>query len=729
MNVDLSSHFKHCRCYDITAKLLMLVITLLSFAGCKSSTETSEQETAVVEAPVPSQPVSAPLRSLPVTASKARVLILHDSAGSWGYVGKEHAMLLENLLGHFDVTVRTQAITTYSAGQVNQYSATFYLGTTYDEPSFYPEDASEQRRYRDFLNDVINTSSTVVWVNHNLWQLSTLWPNPSGLDGLTSRFGFAYKGLVNHQYNRVMYKGADLGKAVVHFAHPGAVLDGCVEEASGQYACAPELNTIQVVDANQVQVHAQAYSTLQAEEGSTPYIVQSGSFWYVGDLPFLHHSIKDRYLAFADLLHDILGILPSDESNTALLRLDQIHPRSDPSQLNTLIDYLEGQQIPYAAAISPLYTDNSSAEDSLAIHDSDISAQLQQSVAPGLMSVVAHGLSHQWEGGSNPYSGITGEDAEFYSITSDHDHSVSYEGVIGDSQSSRMRTQKRLTQSRTLLENAGLTPFAWKSPFDMAGESDYLVAQESFPVYYGRVHYFSPQGPDGRYVGQMFPWLIERDRYHYRIVPENLGGTRSKVKTGYATRTAEDVLDDADHLAVVRGHLASVSFDINEPLSDLKTIVEGLQARGYQFEHPCVFGYQCSSSKTPGDYLRLDVLGQAQSATADTTSAAVFLDASGGHAAQSWMIHEIADGSVQLRSAVSRKCLSIDGSKAAGLAVAQRICNDSDTTQRWKLYGSEMRNRATGQCLDSLPSSGQLVSSLCNHSVTQQWQIRLETKH
>jgi len=37
-----------------------------------------------------------------------------------------------------------------------------------------------------------------------------------------------------------------------------------------------------------------------------PYIVQSRNFWFVADSPFSYATERDRYIAFADLLHDIL---------------------------------------------------------------------------------------------------------------------------------------------------------------------------------------------------------------------------------------------------------------------------------------------------------------------------------------------------------------------------------------------------------------------------------------
>ncbi|MGV7959497.1 hypothetical protein PJP14_29795, partial [Mycobacterium kansasii] len=39
-----------------------------------------------------------------------------------------------------------------------------------------------------------------------------------------------------------------------------------------------------------------------------PYVVRSGNFWYVADLPFSYIGPRDRYLVLADMLHDMLGV-------------------------------------------------------------------------------------------------------------------------------------------------------------------------------------------------------------------------------------------------------------------------------------------------------------------------------------------------------------------------------------------------------------------------------------
>ena len=66
-------------------------------------------------------------------------------------------------------------------------------------------------------------------------------------------------------------------------------------------------------------------------DGSTfPWALRSRNLTYVGELPFVYTSETDRYLVFADLLFDALAPR-TPERHRALLRLEDINPRTDPT--------------------------------------------------------------------------------------------------------------------------------------------------------------------------------------------------------------------------------------------------------------------------------------------------------------------------------------------------------------------------------------------------------------
>ena len=69
-------------------------------------------------------------------------------------------MAAGNLASHFG-KVTAEPVASYVAGQVGNYTATIYLGSTYNEP--VPA---------AFLNDVLSTTHPVIWAGSNIWQLT-----------------------------------------------------------------------------------------------------------------------------------------------------------------------------------------------------------------------------------------------------------------------------------------------------------------------------------------------------------------------------------------------------------------------------------------------------------------------------------------------------------------------------------------------------------------------------
>ena len=76
---------------------------------------------------------------LAVGASQAqtivpKTLVLYDAPPGTQFekLGMSYAIMLRNLLGHFDAQVDMVPIQNYTAGKINAYDSTFYLGAYYD---------------------------------------------------------------------------------------------------------------------------------------------------------------------------------------------------------------------------------------------------------------------------------------------------------------------------------------------------------------------------------------------------------------------------------------------------------------------------------------------------------------------------------------------------------------------------------------------------------------------
>jgi len=62
---------------------------------------------------------------------------------------------------------------------------------------------------------------------------------------------------------------------------------------------------------------------------------------YIADSPFASATENDRYLLFADMLHDILHE-QHEESHSALIRIEDVDPLQSPDQLRDIADIFVG---------------------------------------------------------------------------------------------------------------------------------------------------------------------------------------------------------------------------------------------------------------------------------------------------------------------------------------------------------------------------------------------------
>ena len=92
-----------------------------------------------------------------------KTLVLYDAppGSEFEKLGMGYAIMLKNLLGHFDAQTELMPVQNYTAGKINNYDASFYIGAYYNNalPSA-------------FLADAATTQKTLVWFKYNLWSLA-----------------------------------------------------------------------------------------------------------------------------------------------------------------------------------------------------------------------------------------------------------------------------------------------------------------------------------------------------------------------------------------------------------------------------------------------------------------------------------------------------------------------------------------------------------------------------
>ncbi len=220
----------------------------------------------------------------------ARALILYDAPPGQTFtkLGFAYAIMLRNLLGHFDSQVDMVPVQNYTAGQVHNYAVTFYLGSYYDN-----------QVPAAFMSDATTTTKTVVWFKYNLWQMA--WDSQYNFQ---SRFGFAFSGLrglnatpsASNQtpgfFDTTTYKSLPFVK---YYDYNG-----------GAVVADPDVGIV-VTDE---LPRPRRWCPCPTRRPVKPHLTSCAraTSMYVADLPFSYIGPRDRYLVLQDLLYDMLGV-------------------------------------------------------------------------------------------------------------------------------------------------------------------------------------------------------------------------------------------------------------------------------------------------------------------------------------------------------------------------------------------------------------------------------------
>ncbi len=582
-------NFQHISFLVALVFLLVLGFGQLADAGPKAPAPRAASYGQAPKVNLTATATATATATLAAAATSPTVLVLYDSTGPEGWYGDMYRQLLTNLLSHFNVTVTSKKVESYTAGDIAANSATFYIGALYNNP--LPA---------AFVSDFLASTQPVCWLGYNLWQAA--WTTDPGTGDLiwnaafSAKFGFQYFYNDNLDlWTKVTYKGQDLTRET---------------PTSDTYFFPPDLGVVEILDPSLATVVATAtcYGGMDPDTspptfvpydppGVSPYIIKAGNLWYVADNAMTYVTITDRYLALADLLYDVLGISYT-QTYRAHVRIEDVSPEADPAQLTAIADYLFSQNVPFAVGVIPQYRDplgtyNSGVAVSLNMNQAGATAvanALKYMVTRG-GAIVQHGLTHQYDKTRNPYTGVTGDDYEFYKVSKDPTTlKPIYQGPLpGDS---TRKATDQVNQGKKMLTNLKLTPIAWETPHYVASPADYAAFKALYPLSMDRGCYFSKDTAGVTHpLNQLTPYVIQKDVYGIKRFPENLGYISEGIDINNDPYgfTPEPVITVADMLAgaranlVVRDAWASFYYHPDMGLDRLQQLVTGVKALGYTF--------------------------------------------------------------------------------------------------------------------------------------------------
>lgn len=450
------------------------------------------------------------------TTSPHRILILYEGSDIVSNYGRGDARQLAMLMGHFDVDAKLEALETYHSGDIEKYDLSFYIGFT---PRYNIPDR--------FIRDVYATHKHVVWMNTGIDQYNQLY-------NLKKKYGFQYIQFdtLSHfttvkSNNRIFSKGE------------------------------PNLNVMLVPRESRAEVVATAISAKTRKE--VPYIIRSGTFLYIADSPFASATSTDRYLLFADMLHELLG-QPHEEIHRALLRIEDVDVFENPDRLRDIADMLSSKNIPFLVGIIPFFVDPG-AGMRLSLSDKPEFVDAIHYMVEHGATIVMHGVTHQ-------YQGVTAVDYEFWDGSTDRP-------IRNDS---REYVKKKIKMGLEECWKNNIYPLVWETPH-------YAASQLDYPVF---ASYFSTameqrQVIDDLDYGQYFPYIIEHDLYGQRILPENLGYIPQSPDPDVEENAVQALLQGAEAQLNVRDGFASAFIHPFVDSKYMEEYVDGVLALGYTF--------------------------------------------------------------------------------------------------------------------------------------------------
>jgi uncharacterized protein YdaL len=480
-------------------------------------------------------------------AAPAPALVLFDPSAS-GF-GETQAIAMGHLVSHFG-SWRVKGVAEYAPGDLDASSMVAYVGV--DPGAGLPA---------AFLDDVLSGRRPVLWLAGNVDALVTRDP------GFTARFGFAVGPTERPGTAAVEYKGARL----LRDARDGTVVRGA-----------------SIVDGAKAQVLATA---VRADGSRFPWAVRAGHLTYVGEVPFSYAQDGDRALAVADILFDLVAP-GTPERHRGLVRIEDVSPILPPENLRAVADTLASLGAPFSVAVIPVFEDPLGAFYGdgkplhIAMRDAPRFVEALRYMVDRGGTLVMHGYTHQFSNVRNPYSGMSGQDFEFWSARM-QSGAVHLTGPIpGDS---AVWTTTRVKLGLAEFAASGLpAPQIFEFPHYAASPSDARAVRQLVPNAYHRGLYFpgvmSGSEDLSNPLSQTFPYDVT-DVYGFPIVPENCG-FYSPTPDGFSSHSVPELVARAAANKVVRDGFASFFFHPWFDPALLRDAVSGMEGLGYTFVRP-----------------------------------------------------------------------------------------------------------------------------------------------
>jgi hypothetical protein len=441
-----------------------------------------------------------------LAAGQKQALVLYDGTSQKVHEGIVDGIYIANLLGHFAYHPTLQPSEEYRRGGMDKYDAVFVVGAS--PKTVWPAALLRDARARNRM---------LAWIGYGM---------DSFLGGNEDKkLGLRLESVqLNSRFRQVLYRGTVLGKG------SGTIV------------------LLSITNPSRVKVDAEA---VDPDGNRTPYMLHVGQLWLVADVPFAYIDERDRYLAFCDLMHDMLGV-DHAISRRAMIRLEDVTADDDPDEVRRAVDVFVHEGVPFQIALVPLFVDPGARREVHLSEQPEMIKVLHYAVAHGA-TIVLHGYTHQ-------YRGVSADDFEFWD---------GFRNAPRADDSAEL-VQDKLDAALDECFRSDLYPVAWETPHYEASPVDYTEFGKVFSTFNEQI------AIDGLGTQQGFPYPTV-DIRGLRVVPENIGYLPE------GNPQPSELIQNARMMMVVRDGIASAFVhDFLDPRLIQQTI-RGIKQLGYRF--------------------------------------------------------------------------------------------------------------------------------------------------
>ncbi|RNB85519.1 polysaccharide deacetylase family protein [Brevibacillus panacihumi] len=284
----------------------------------------------------------------------------------------------------------------------------------------------------------------------------------------------------------------------------------------------------------------------------------------------------------AEALHDVFGI-PHQTGHLALIRLEDVHPQSDPKLVLEAGSYLADKGIPYVIALIPVYT-NSETKELVHLKDRPELVKVLRTLQQRGASIALHGYMHYYRDSE------TGEGSEFWDMERNTPISKPPEDTTPIKERHEWSSQEEYEQYRASLAQyeetyiksriesgikelteLGLIPVAFEAPHYNMSQTGYQITSRYFSYLLGQVQF---NQTDWHQMGA--PPTISKPGFLHgmTLLPETVGYYDPNSLT-----PLQDIRDNARQISFVRDGVIGMFFHPYlgvEPLKEMITYVETL---------------------------------------------------------------------------------------------------------------------------------------------------------